>query len=343
MQITQKFRIKDSISRKKLKVLAGSVNFVWNYINDLSYKNIKNNGRFLSNYTIDSYTSGSSKELPLHSTTFQAISKVYVVARKEAHKRKLAWRSAKRSTGWIPFKASAIKIADDTATYCGQSFKFYKSRDVLGIIKSGSFNQDYRGRWFINLVIEIDESSTKLKSFPNKEVGIDLGIKDKLVLSDGTKYYRENLTKKYEEKLASAQRAGKTRLVANINAKIKNSRLDWNHKITTEICRNYQKIIAGNIQISDLIEQGFKDTRKALLDSSLSTLKCFFNYKAQKLGNTFKLVNEAYTTMRCSQCGALTGPHGSEGLSIREWGCGSCHALHDRDTNSAINILRLGH
>ena len=338
-----KFRVKDATSRKRLIALAGSVNFVWNYINDLSFRNIRNYGRFLSNYTIDSYTSGSSKELPLHSTTFQAISKIYVTARKEAHKRKLSWRSAKQSLGWIPFKASAIRIADDVATYCGQSYKFYKSRPILGKIKSGSFNQDSRERWFINLVVEIDETSTKLKSFPNKEVGIDLGVKDKLSLSDGTKYSRENLTKQYADRLASAQRARKPRQVANINAKIKNSRLDWNHKVTTEICRNYQTIVAGNIQISDLIEVGYKNTRKALLDSSLSTLKCFFNYKAQKLGNTFKLVDEAYTTMRCSQCGALTGPHGSEGLSIREWECNLCHVLHDRDTCSAINILRLGH
>jgi putative transposase len=340
---TLKYRIKDSTSRKRLEKLAGAVNFVWNYINDLSYRNIKEYGRFLSAFDITYYLIGGSKELNLGSDSLGEIARVYITARNESHKRCLSWRSAKRNLGWIPFKGRSIKTKGDAIIYGKRSFRFYKSRPIEGTIKSGCFSQDSRGRWYLCLVVELDDTTIKPQSFVNKEIGIDLGVKNKLTLSDGTKYSRENLTKSYEEKLAIAQRAHKLRQVSNIHSKIKNSRMDWNHKTTTEICHNFQKIVVGNIQIMLLIEAGFKATRKALLDSSLSQIKCFFTYKAKKLGNTYIEVNEAYTTMMCSSCGALSGPAGEKDLNIREWECPLCHALHDRDTNSAINILRLGH
>jgi IS605 OrfB family transposase len=339
--ITYKYRIKDSTSRKRLCQLAGCVSFVWNYINKLSFENIKQHNKFLSNYAIDSYTAGSSKELPLHSTTIQEISKTYVKCRKASLKRRLSWRSVKRGLGWIPFKGSAIKVVDDKIIYLGKEYKFYKSRPILGNIKTGSFNQDCRGRWYINFIVDIP--NTKLKSFPNKQIGIDLGVKDKLTLSNGIRYTRENLTKKHEDQLARAQRAGHKRRAANIHAKIKNCRMDWNHKVTTEICNNYEVIIAGDIQVLGLIEDQTKNMRKNLLDSSPYEVKCYLKYKAQKLGNTYKEVNEAFTTMKCNTCGALTGPHGKEDLYIREWECNLCHAKHDRDINAAKNILRIGH
>ena len=65
--------------------------------------------------------------------------------------------------------------------------------------------------------------------------------------------------------------------------------------------------------------------------------------KAIRLGKTVILGNEAWTTQRCSSCNELTGPKGLSGLSVREWVCSSCGSRHNRDTNAAINILRLGH
>ncbi len=74
-----------------------------------------------------------------------------------------------------------------------------------------------------------------------------------------------------------------------------------------------------------------------------SQLRSFVEYKAIARDRTYKLVNEANTTRTCSYCGALTGPKGRSGLGIREWTCSDCGTVHDRDVNSANNILRLGH
>jgi len=344
MRITRKFRIKDSTSRKQLCQLAGAVNYIWNYINDLSHKNIKQYDRFLSEFDINNYLSGGSKEIPiLHSDTFQEISRFYITARNEFRHRLLHWRSAKRSLGWIPFKARSVQLHEDYVIYRGNTFRFYKSRAIDGTIKTGSFNQDSRGRWYINLVCEVADDLYKIKKFPDKEIGIDLGVTTKLSLSNGKEYSRENLTKKYENKLAHAQRAGHKRQTKNIHAKIKNSRNDFNHKVTTEICKTYENIYVGDINIIPLIEQAPKGLRKSLLDSSLYDIKCYLKYKAKKLGNTYKEVNEAFTTMKCNTCGALTGPHGLKDLSIREWTCNECGAFHKRDISSATAILRIGH
>ena len=64
--------------------------------------------------------------------------------------------------------------------------------------------------------------------------------------------------------------------------------------------------------------------------------------KSIRNGAWYEEVNESFTTQTCSQCGSIEGPKGLNGLGIREWTCGSCGAVHDRDTNAAMNILRRG-
>ncbi|MGP5345866.1 RNA-guided endonuclease InsQ/TnpB family protein, partial [Psychrobacter celer] len=110
---TLKLRIKDKHA-KQLNILAGSVNFVWNYVNELSFKHLQRTGKFFSAYDLAAYTKGAGEYLNLHSQTLQAISEVYAKSRKQFKKAKLNWRTnnpqAKRkSLGWIPFKKTAIK------------------------------------------------------------------------------------------------------------------------------------------------------------------------------------------------------------------------------------------
>lgn len=216
MEITRRYRIKDSTSRKKLNRLSSWTNYTWNYINDLYFKNIKTYHKFLSEFDINYYLTGSSKEIPLHSTTFQEISKYYSNNRNTFKKAKLNWRSYKYSLGWIPFKASAIKLDEinNIITYNKNTFKYYNSRKIDGKIKTGSFSQDARGRWYINLVVEIDEKPIKHEV---ENIGVDLGIKCNIALSDGEIFSRENLTKRHADRLAKAQRAKKKKQVRNIH------------------------------------------------------------------------------------------------------------------------------
>ncbi len=110
--LTYRFRIKGASAVRRLNRLAKQVNFVWNFANEVSYHAIRHYGQWLSSEDLDRLTKGSSKELGLHSQTVQAITQELVLRRVQHKKRKLRWRcsgGSRRSLGWIPFKASAIK------------------------------------------------------------------------------------------------------------------------------------------------------------------------------------------------------------------------------------------
>ena len=339
---TFQYRIKDASSRKMLLKLASSINYVWNYINDLSYRFLKQNNKFLSNYDIDKYLAGAAEELNLNSTSLQEVSKYYVNNRKTFKKQKLAWRSAKRNTlGWVPFKVAAIKfINDDAIRYNKYIFRFYKSKSIPANakIKTGSFNQDSRGRWYLNITFETDVDASH--QHPNSKVGVDLGVKNQIALSNGKTFKRENVSKKYEDKLATAQRANKKKLIKNIYAKISNIRKDWSHKTTTQIAKQFETIYVGDLSPTDILTENNKVNR-SIYDAAIYQIKSFLQYKTVKFGGNCNLINESYSTQICNNCKQLNGPKGQEELDIREWVC-SCGANHQRDVNSAKNILDFG-
>ena len=187
-----------------------SCNYVWNYCNEVNQENWKKFGKSLSAFDLNKMTAGCTKELGLHSQSVQAICEEYAKSCKQFKKCKLNWRSKKRSLGWIPFKSAGVKIDTDNITYNGHRFRFWLSRPIPSKVRFGSFCQDSKGRWFINFVVEQPEVK---REKTGKQVGIDLGLKTVATLSDGVEFNRENLTKKFEAKLAIAQRAKKKKRV----------------------------------------------------------------------------------------------------------------------------------
>jgi transposase len=97
--------------------------------------------------------------------------------------------------------------------------------------------------------------------------------------------------------------------------------------------------------VGDLSIVKLRKTRmaKALYDSGLGMLKNFLEYKSQQAARSFSVVSEQGTSVTCSSCGRLTGPHGVNGLIVRQWVCAGCGERHDRDINAARNILRRAH
>lgn len=348
MLLTWQYRIKDSNSRKALRALSSCVNLVWNYVNELNRKAFTNfkqggSGKFLTAFDINNLLSGSSRELGLHSQTLQHISETYVSCRTTNKKSYLRWRSSKRSLGWIPFKASGFKWSEDQVTYQGKIYRIYKSRSLPddAKIKTGSFSQDTQGRWYVNITFET--AARAQHEHPATSVGIDLGVSEALTLSNGLKFSRPGATKLYENKLATAQRANKKRQVSKIQAKIKNTRRDYYHKLTTQITLQFATIFIGNVKSQDIIDKQLKPLTKGVYDASWFLVKNLLEYKAIGLGGLYLEVSEAWTTQDCSSCGARCGPRGTDDLNIREWTCSTCNATHCRDTNAAINILRIGH
>lgn len=332
---TYRYRLK-SKNLSYLDRAASSVNFVWNYCNQASMEYLDKHCKWLSKYDTERLIPGCSKELGIHSGTVQLVADQYHSSRQKSKKRKLSWRSKARSNGWIPFRGYTVRVKGDTLTYNGKSFRIWLSRPVPADIRCGQFICDSKGNWFVSLICEVNNSALLKSTY---EIGIDLGLKTIATLSNGEKLTRNNITRKYAQKLSVAQRAKKKKQAASLHLKIKNTRKDWNHKQTTRLVNSFSRIVVGNVSPSKL-----KKTRmaKSVSDAGWADFKSMLAYKAIALGVEYKEINEMFSTVTCSACLQRTGPSGLSSVGIREWTC-KCGVSHNRDVNAAMNILRFGH
>jgi hypothetical protein len=156
---TLQVRVRDKHTQL-LRQMARQVNFVWNYLNELSHRSIRERGVFLSAYDLDRYTQGASKELGLHSQTLQEVSREYATRRRQFKKARLSWRKSigvRRSLGWIPFKSGAASWKNGQVFHNGRCFKVWDSYGLGQYrLRSGSFSEDARGRWYFNVVVELE-------------------------------------------------------------------------------------------------------------------------------------------------------------------------------------------
>ena len=337
---TLKVRVKDKHSNVLCRQ-AIDVNTVFNYINELSYKSIKHKNVFLSNYDIQKYTDGSSKYLKLHSQTVQAICKEYVTRRKQFKKSKLKWRKSygsKRSLGWIPVNTGAASWKNGQVYFNKQYFSVFDSYGLSKYkFKSASFNEDARGRWYFNVVVEVPRELSSGQG----AIGVDLGFKESAVCSNGFKTENNRIYRSYENKLKIAQRSNNKVRTRAIHAKIANVRKDTLHKFTNHLVKNFSEIYVGDLSIKKMLKA---KRGKSTLDAGFGLIRSMLEYKCDNAGILLNNnVDERNTTRTCHLCKSLTGPKGLDGLRIREWKCDVCGGIHQRDVNAAINILAVGH
>ena len=248
----------------------------------------------------------------------------------------------RRSLGWIPFKASALRYRNGQLFVSGLK-KPIGLWDSYGIanyeLGSGSLSEDSRGRWYLNVVATPKQAAPVQVPLFAEEIGIDLNLKTTLATSSGIVIEAKTCYRDSEARLGIAQRAGKARRVKSIHARIKNQRNDFQHQLSTRLVNAHGAIFVGNVSASGMAKTGMA---KSVLDASWSTLRTQLLYKGADAGIVCEVINEAYSTVTCSICLGRTGPKGVAGLRIREWTCADCKTLHHRDINAAKNILRLG-
>ena len=221
------------------------------------------------------------------------------------------------------------------------------SRPFIGTPSNITISKDTAGRYFISILVEESISPLPVNS---KMTGIDLGLKDAAILSDGTKIPNPTFLRNAESRLASAQRrlarkqkGSKNRAkaktsVARIHAKIADQRRDWQHKLTTQIVRENQVISVESLKIKNMVKNPC--LAKSISDVGWGEIVRQLEYKSNWYGRTFVQIDQWYpSSKRCSACG-----HTLDTLSLdtREWQCQECGAHHDRDINAATNILSAG-
>ena len=222
------------------------------------------------------------------------------------------------------------------------------SRPFFGQIKQATVSQTPTGKYFVSVLVE-----TEHEPLPStdKIVGIDLGIKDLLITSNGEKYNNKRIIKLYEDKLAREQRQlarkvkgsnnyNKQRIkVACIHEKIYNTRIDYLHKITHKLISENQVIVSEDLAISDMIQNN--DLAKAISDCGWYELTRQLTYKAEWNNRKYiKIGRFVASSQTCHVCGYINPE--TKDLSVRGWTCPQCGTHHDRDINAAINILNEG-
>jgi putative transposase len=221
-------------------------------------------------------------------------------------------------------------------------------REFVGKIKSATISQVPSGKYFVSVLVKTDHEVLPETS---SIVGIDLGIKDLLITSDGEKFNNIRTIKKYENKLAKEQRklSHKTKgsknyqkqriKLARVHEKIRNTRIDNLHKISHRLISENQVIVSEDLAVSNMVKN--HNLAKAITDCGWYELTRQLTYKAEWNGRTYiKIGRYVPSSQLCNICGYVN--KNTKDLSVREWICPKCGTKHDRDINAAKNILNEG-
>jgi len=221
-------------------------------------------------------------------------------------------------------------------------------RKFEGKIKSATISQIPSGKYFVSILVETDHIPTESTE---NIIGIDLGIKDLLITSNGQKFDNQKLTKRYEDKLAKEQRKlshkvkgsknwNKQRIkVARIHEKISNTRKDYLHKISHKLVNENQVIVSEDLAVSNMVKN--HNLAKAISDCGWYELTRQLKYKSEWNNRQYiKIGRFTKSSQPCNVCGYINTD--TKDLSVREWTCPVCGTVHDRDINAAINILNEG-
>ena len=221
-------------------------------------------------------------------------------------------------------------------------------REYSGKIKSATVSQVSSGKYYVSILVETEH---KELAHTNHNIGIDLGIKDLCITSDGKIYENQKIIRKYEKQLVKLQRQlshkGKRsknyyktkKKIALCHEKIRNIRKDYLHKVSHEIISENQVIVSENLQIKNMVKN--HHLAKAISDVSWYELTRQLEYKAKWNGRKYIKIDTFYASSQiCSACGYQNSD--TKDLSVRTWICPKCGAEHDRDINAAKNILAEG-
>ncbi len=226
----------------------------------------------------------------------------------------------------------------------------YRNLESLpGRIINTTISECSSGKYYVNVLVEVSHIVPKI--IPKRIVGIDLGIKDVVITSDGEKIKNERIIEKYEKRIKRKQRELARRekgssnyyktkkRIAILFQKLKNARKCFIHQITKKLVLENDIIVSETLKVKEMLEE--KRFSKFLSDASLSKICSILKQKASYYGKRYIQIDSYYpSSQKCSRCGYKNEK--VKNLSVRNWVCPECGSYHDRDINASQNILFAG-
>jgi putative transposase len=335
----------------------GSTRFVYNYFLNERKNEYQNNKNTLNYYdNAKSLTELKTKDnfnwlKEINSQSLQYTLKSLDGAYQNFFKYKKGFPKFKSKRGKNSFSVPQFVKVNGNYLYIPKfkdGIKLIKHREFKGIIKSCTISKTSTNEYFVSILVDTTNNIKFVKT--NKTIGIDLGLKDFLITSEGYKYKNNRYTKSYAKKIKIEQkhlsrkikgsnRYEKQRLkVSRLHKKITNSRVDNLHKISIDLIKKYDTIILEDLNIKGMIKN--HKLSKHIIDASWGTFISFLEYKAKWHDKEILKVDRFFPSSKtCNCCGYINQ---NLKLNVREWECSSCKVILDRDINASKNILKEG-
>ena len=330
----------------------GCCRWFWNYSLNLCQQTYKDTGKGLSRSAIQGLLPNLKKEYPwltnAYSQSLQAVALNLSTAYKNFFDKRGGFPSFKSKHGRqsisypqnVKVGDSFIKLPIIGEVHC----VIHRSLD--GTVKTVTISKNTDGKYYASILVD-DGLETRPSNPEGKAIGLDVGLIDFCVTSDGSKYVNPKHLKKQnrnlkrkQQKLSRKQKGSNTRhkakkLVAKVHSRIKRVREDFLHKLSRKIVDENQVIAVENLNVKGMVRNHC--LAKAISDAGWGMFGTMLKYKAEKLGKLYIEIDRFFPSSKtCNNCLHKVS---EMPLNVRHWDCPKCHSRNDRDINAAKNIL----
>ena len=247
-----------------------------------------------------------------------------------------------------------VKLSDDNKQIFIPKLKWTDidlHREFKGEVKTTTVSKSVTNKYYVSILVDNKQEIPKKKQIiESTSVGVDLGIKDFAITSDGKKFKNHDFFKSTQKQLRIEQRSlarkkkgsnhyNEQRMkLSLLHEHIKNQRCDYLHKISKYLVDNYDTICIENLATSNMVKT--HKLARAISDMGWGEFKSMLEYKCEWYGKNLSVIGRFDPSSKtCNCCGSINK---ELSLKDREWVCKSCGVVHDRDVNAAINIRNFG-